>query len=85
MGVPGAFEAVQADGGRRTRALPWETILLLLLRSRDQEEAVTSPILVTGGTGTLGRLVVQRLRDAGCDVRAHSSDGMGHRGNRPHQ
>ncbi len=30
------------------------------------------PILVTGGTGTLGRLVVQRLRDAGCDVRVLS-------------
>src|ERR671920_1452025 len=31
---------------------------------------MSSPILVTGGTGTLGRLVVRRLRDAGCDVRA---------------
>jgi uncharacterized protein YbjT (DUF2867 family) len=29
---------------------------------------MTSPILVTGGTGTLGRHVVPRLRDAGCDV-----------------
>ena len=29
-------------------------------------------ILVTGGTGTLGRLVVQRLRDAGCKVRVLS-------------
>ncbi len=28
-----------------------------------------SPILVTGGTGTLGRHVVSRLRDAGCEVR----------------
>jgi uncharacterized protein YbjT (DUF2867 family) len=27
------------------------------------------PILVTGGTGTLGRFVVPLLRDAGCDVR----------------
>ncbi len=27
------------------------------------------PILVTGGTGTLGRHVVCRLRDAGCEVR----------------
>src|ERR687894_1379449 len=34
--------------------------------------AMTSPILVTGGTGTLGRLVVRRLRDAGCDVRVLS-------------
>src|SRR5918998_373052 len=30
---------------------------------------MTSPILVTGGTRTLGRLVVPRLRDAGRDVR----------------
>jgi len=29
-------------------------------------------ILVTGGTGTLGRLVVPRLRDAGCRVRVLS-------------
>ncbi len=29
-------------------------------------------ILVTGGTGTLGRHVVGRLRDAGCDVRVLS-------------
>ena len=33
---------------------------------------MTSPILVTGGTGTLGRLVVQRLRDAGCNARVLS-------------
>lgn len=33
---------------------------------------MTAPILVTGGTGTLGRLVVPRLRDAGCDVRVLS-------------
>ena len=31
-----------------------------------------SPILVTGGTGTLGRHVVRRLRDAGGDVRVLS-------------
>jgi len=30
------------------------------------------PILVTGGTGTLGRHVVTRLTDAGCDVRVLS-------------
>jgi uncharacterized protein YbjT (DUF2867 family) len=36
--------------------------------------------LVTGGTGTLGRLVVPRLQDAGCDVRVlsrHGRDGAG--------
>ena len=36
---------------------------------------MTSPILVTGGTGTLGRLVVRRLRDAGCDVRVLTRRG----------
>ena len=35
-------------------------------------EAGTAPILVTGGTGTLGRLVVARLRDAGATVRVLS-------------
>jgi uncharacterized protein YbjT (DUF2867 family) len=33
---------------------------------------MTSPILVTGGTGTLGRLVVPRLRAAGRDTRVLS-------------
>src|ERR671921_515473 len=33
---------------------------------------MTSPIPVTGGTGTLGRLVVRRLWDAGCNVRVLS-------------
>lgn len=43
---------------------------------------MAAPILVTGGTGTLGRLVVSRLRKAGRDVRvlsrsAHESvDGV---------
>lgn len=36
------------------------------------ELTVTSPFLVTGGTGTLGRLVVARLREAGCAVRVLS-------------
>jgi uncharacterized protein YbjT (DUF2867 family) len=39
---------------------------------RDREDG---PILVTGGTGTLGRLVVPRLRDAGRDVRVLSRRG----------
>ncbi len=30
---------------------------------------MTSPILVTGGTGRLGRLVVRQLQEAGCEVR----------------
>ncbi len=34
-----------------------------------------SPILVTGGTGRLGRLVVARLHDAGHDVRVLSRHG----------
>jgi uncharacterized protein YbjT (DUF2867 family) len=42
---------------------------------------VASPILVTGGTGTLGRLVVARLRNAGRAVRvlsrvAHAGEGI---------
>jgi|SoiMethySBSTD1v2_1073268.scaffolds.fasta_scaffold51793_3 uncharacterized protein YbjT (DUF2867 family) len=35
-------------------------------------DLITPPLLVTGGTGTLGRLVVPRLRAAGCDVRVLS-------------
>jgi uncharacterized protein YbjT (DUF2867 family) len=30
---------------------------------------MTSPVLVTGGTGRLGKLVAARLQDNGCDVR----------------
>jgi len=30
---------------------------------------MTSPVLVTGGTGRLGQLVVARLQDSGCGVR----------------
>lgn len=43
---------------------------------------MTSPILLTGGTGTLGRHVVPRLREAGRDVRVlsrhshESTDGI---------
>jgi uncharacterized protein YbjT (DUF2867 family) len=36
---------------------------------------MTSPILLTGGTGTLGRLVVPLLRDAGGKVRVLSRQG----------
>jgi uncharacterized protein YbjT (DUF2867 family) len=41
---------------------------------------MTAPILVTGGTGTLGRLVVSRLLNAGRDVRVlsrRSREGAG--------
>ena len=46
------------------------------------EKTMTSTVLVTGGTGTLGRLVVPLLHDAGCKVRVlsrrshESGDGM---------
>lgn len=36
---------------------------------------MTSPILITGGTGTLGRQVVPLLRAAGRDVRVLSRHG----------
>lgn len=39
---------------------------------------MTSPILVTGGTGTIGHLVVSRLQDAGWSVRVLSRSS--HRG-----
>ena len=42
---------------------------------RDARPPVAAPILVTGGTGTLGRRVVARLRDAGYDVRVLSRRG----------
>jgi uncharacterized protein YbjT (DUF2867 family) len=38
---------------------------------------MTAPILITGGTGTLGRYVVPRLRSAGRDVRVLSRTGRG--------
>jgi uncharacterized protein YbjT (DUF2867 family) len=47
----------------------------------DEEAAMSDhengPILVTGGTGTLGRLVVPRLRDAGSNVRVLSRRSRG--------
>ncbi|GAA2395994.1 SDR family oxidoreductase [Nonomuraea africana] len=36
---------------------------------------MTSSILLTGGTGTLGRLILPLLHDAGCDVRVLSRSG----------
>ena len=40
--------------------------------------------LVTGGTGTLGRLVVPRLQAAGFDVRAQSAQPRGRSRRRVH-
>src|SRR4029453_13503815 len=37
-----------------------------------QEQTMSSPVLVTGGAGTLGRLVVTRLGEAGREVRVLS-------------
>ena len=37
----------------------------------------TPQVLVTGGTGPLGRRVVERLRATGCDVRVLSRSGKG--------
>src|SRR5204863_3438529 len=43
-----------------------------------KETILNRPILITGGTGTLGRLLVPRLRDAGHEVRVLSrSDHAG--------
>ena len=39
---------------------------------RAESTNAATPILVTGGTGTLGRLIVARLREAGRDVRVLS-------------
>jgi uncharacterized protein YbjT (DUF2867 family) len=41
-------------------------------RTNDEYNLVTAPVLVTGGTGRLGRLVVPRLREAGQHVRVLS-------------
>jgi uncharacterized protein YbjT (DUF2867 family) len=42
----------------------------------DRMDGAAAPILVTGGTGTLGRLVVERLRDAGRPVRVLSRGAL---------
>jgi uncharacterized protein YbjT (DUF2867 family) len=53
-------------------------------RTNDEYSLVTAPVLVTGGTGRLGRLVVPRLREAGHHVRVLSrhdhetNDGIEH-------
>jgi nucleoside-diphosphate-sugar epimerase len=39
---------------------------------RQRLRTMTSPILVTGGTGTLGQHLVPLLREAGCEVRVRS-------------
>jgi uncharacterized protein YbjT (DUF2867 family) len=46
-----------------------------IVQARRNNSAITSPILVTGGTGTLGRQVVPRLRESGRDVRVLSRHG----------
>jgi phosphoglycerate dehydrogenase-like enzyme len=56
--VPGSAKTPQGDPRRRA--------------TTSGGAMTTSPILVTGGTGTLGRLVVRRLKDAGRDVRVLS-------------
>ncbi|NMR31757.1 SDR family oxidoreductase [Crystallibacter degradans] len=38
----------------------------------NQEHSTTAPVLITGGTGTLGRHLVPRLLEAGCRVRVLS-------------
>jgi len=48
--------------------------------SNETSNSTTAPILVTGGTGTLGRLVVSRLRAAGYPVRVLSRHGDEARG-----
>ena len=51
------------------------------MEARNSKSAA-SPILVTGGTGTLGRLVVAGLRDVGRDdlPSYHAADTMAVRG-----
>src|SRR5918997_2135879 len=56
---------VRHPGSAQTPRDPWSRAIVF-------GGAMTSPILVTGGTGTLGRLVVRRLRDAGSNVRVLS-------------
>jgi uncharacterized protein YbjT (DUF2867 family) len=48
------------------------------MEARISSHHASAPILVTGGTGTLGHLVVARLRDAGRDVRVLSRGLHGH-------
>ncbi|MBJ7611763.1 MAG: NAD(P)H-binding protein, partial [Candidatus Dormibacteraeota bacterium] len=38
-------------------------------------KSLDGPILVTGGTGTLGRLLVPRFQDDGCKIRVLSRRG----------
>jgi NADPH:quinone reductase-like Zn-dependent oxidoreductase len=45
------------------------------VRPTGEGNVLTTSILVTGGTGTLGRPVTQRLRDAGASVTVLSRSG----------
>jgi nucleoside-diphosphate-sugar epimerase len=59
-----------------------ETPMRSVSREASLNSPTPSPVLVTGGTGRLGRLVVPRLCDAGYDVRVltrqhnRGSDGI---------
>src|SRR5258707_7783670 len=52
--------------------VPWTSLREACKVQRNERGNTMQHILVTGGTGTLGRLVVPRLRDAGCKVRVLS-------------
>ena len=62
------------SGGEGLAGWPWPgaapvyPVFWLRLVRPAKGDVMTTSILVTGGTGTLGRPVAQRLRDAGASV-----------------
>src|SRR5437764_15069799 len=66
------------SGGEGLAGWPWPgaapvyPVFWLRLVLPVKGDVMTTSILVTGGTGTLGRPVAQRLRDAGASVTALS-------------